>query len=511
AVRSLSFFERAPEMFSWIDGPDGLNNYPTRYGVRVLKNGVEVYRAEDIPTTADWTLVEFSFDGFPEFIISDEATFRFELLPYCLIGNDASVTAWDLDEINVVASCASPGSVQRNIFGAVRTTDGEVMPFVEVRQMAPGQPARFDTTDLAGHYAFEDVGPDSISTLTAHQNGDVLNGVSTLDLIRIQQHLLGLRPFDSPYDMIAADVNRSHSVSTSDLLVLRRVLLGVQSGFTNNTSWRFGDAAQELSLGNPWSWREEIVVAEDDALVDFTGIKVGDVTGDATPDFRESAESRSPGTISLLLEQKVQDGHIAYVIRSKELVTLTGLQAIICFGEQILDVQDGFFEMKDRYAVSADGQTLRIVWSDVHGVDLQPGSLLFTIVTSGSAPTAPPRLDARSAIVPEAYSAEGLPVRLTVDHGPPGIGTDPNLTVHPNPMYREAGCSVTFTVTDPSVVSLDLYDIAGHRVFSANGRYPAGRHVITLGPADLPDDQGILICRVQSSSWSRTIPLILLH
>jgi hypothetical protein len=42
AVTGLSFYERAPEMYDWISGPSGPNNYPTMYGVRVLKDGVEI-------------------------------------------------------------------------------------------------------------------------------------------------------------------------------------------------------------------------------------------------------------------------------------------------------------------------------------------------------------------------------------------------------------------------------------------------------------------------------------
>jgi len=41
---SISFFSKAPEEFSTFLGESGPNNYPTRFGLRVLKNDIEIYR-----------------------------------------------------------------------------------------------------------------------------------------------------------------------------------------------------------------------------------------------------------------------------------------------------------------------------------------------------------------------------------------------------------------------------------------------------------------------------------
>ncbi|MBL0102221.1 MAG: hypothetical protein IPP49_21100 [Saprospiraceae bacterium] len=35
--------------------------------------------------------------------------------------------------------------------------------------------------------------------ITASKGGDYLNGVSTLDLVLIQRHILGIQTLDSPY------------------------------------------------------------------------------------------------------------------------------------------------------------------------------------------------------------------------------------------------------------------------------------------------------------------------
>ncbi len=106
-LSNLSFHEQAPANYNWIDGPSGPNNYPTLYGVRVLKDGVEVWRSAGNTTTNDWTLESFSFLNEPAFTVSEPAVFTFEFIGYCLVGNGALVNAWDVDEIKIESSCGT--------------------------------------------------------------------------------------------------------------------------------------------------------------------------------------------------------------------------------------------------------------------------------------------------------------------------------------------------------------------------------------------------------------------
>ncbi len=104
-LSSLNFYEQAPTMYNWIDGPSGPNNYPTLYGVRVLRDGTEVWRSADNATTNDWTLESFSFINEPAFTVTEPAVFTFELVGYCMVGNGALVNAWDIDELTIESTC----------------------------------------------------------------------------------------------------------------------------------------------------------------------------------------------------------------------------------------------------------------------------------------------------------------------------------------------------------------------------------------------------------------------
>ena len=138
-LTGFSFFEKGPLTYDWISGDSGPNNYPTLYGLRILKNGTEIFRQEDIPTHTSWTEAIYDFLDDDDFIIEDPATFRFELLPYCLVGNGEEVAAWDIDEIYVTASCAPFEGLQQIISGVILTPGEKTINDVEVRLVAAHQ------------------------------------------------------------------------------------------------------------------------------------------------------------------------------------------------------------------------------------------------------------------------------------------------------------------------------------------------------------------------------------
>lgn len=104
-VSEIRFFENAPETFNWINGPSGPNNYPTKYGIRVLVDGEVLYEVSDIDTENEWNEEVHDFTGISGFTITEATTFNVELLPYCPIGIVADVAAWDVDAITFTAGC----------------------------------------------------------------------------------------------------------------------------------------------------------------------------------------------------------------------------------------------------------------------------------------------------------------------------------------------------------------------------------------------------------------------
>ena len=285
-LTGLDFFEKAPESYDWIDGPSGPNNYPTKYGLRVLKDGNEIYRNEEINTHTTWTLQSFDFLHDTAFRITQPTLFSFELLPYCPVGNGASISAWDIDEIRLYGGCGLLKSTNAGLSGLVMTKTGQGIPDVEMQLAAEntfGHPI-MTLTNASGQYSFPPMESDHAYYLKGYKNDDVLNGVSALDLVIIQKHLLGVTPFNSLHQYIAADINHDGRVSAFDLVQLQKLLLGLITAFPSNTSWRFGYLPQDMD-GQDLSSFKEIYEFETlnpgNTLIDFTGIKIGDLNGDA--------------------------------------------------------------------------------------------------------------------------------------------------------------------------------------------------------------------------------------
>ncbi len=112
SIATFQFWETGPQQYSWIDGASGTNNYPTKYGIRVLKNGIEIFRSENNQTSRNWTLQTFDFSNNPAFQVTSITTFTFELFPYDLVGNGSPVAAWELDDITILGCCGASNTSQ---------------------------------------------------------------------------------------------------------------------------------------------------------------------------------------------------------------------------------------------------------------------------------------------------------------------------------------------------------------------------------------------------------------
>jgi hypothetical protein len=175
--------------------------------------------------------------------------------------------------------------LQASVAGVIATEEDEAIKGVTV-EVSGNTSWQTQTTAIDGVYAFIINDPETSATITPTKDDDLLNGVTTFDLVLIAKHILGVQPLDSPYKLIAADANGSGTISTLDLIFLRKAILGVNDYFPNNSSWRFIPADYDFpDEENPWleAFPETIDfnTSEGPILLDFTGIKIGDVNGSA--------------------------------------------------------------------------------------------------------------------------------------------------------------------------------------------------------------------------------------
>lgn len=76
---------------------------------------------------------------------------------------------------------------------------------------------------------------DPLKVHYQHTRCEWIRGVTSADLLFISRHILGVQPFTNGYQMIAADVNKSGSITTFDIHELRKLILGI---YNDNFPWQ---------------------------------------------------------------------------------------------------------------------------------------------------------------------------------------------------------------------------------------------------------------------------------
>lgn len=508
-ITGLQFYSQAPATYNWISGSSGVNNYPTRFGLRVLKNGTEIYRLENIATTQVWTLETFDFSDDKDFIIDGPATFTFELLPYCLIGNGSDVAAWDMDEISILASCVSPGALNPLVAGVVRTPAGLPVPGVGIRLTTnPGfSGAASQTTNSHGAYQFESVPRKKEYYLKGDKDGDDLNGVSTLDLIHMQRHLLGMVPFTEPWQYIAADANRSNSVSALDLVELRKLILGIYSELPRNASWRIFDAQATQDISQPWLMEDKVHIeylTEDQPHTDFTGIKIGDLNGDVELDASPALiTNREQLQLRLAMEDSYlkPDEILRISLYARDEFNIRGLQlALAGNGLEIIGLEKGLLPIDETHYVIANGE-LRMSWSRETTVRTSHHEPLFSLyVRSHREGAIESMIRLREMFIrPEAYVGEFNDVAQVYLNFIPGDQKGSRLSefrILPNPVEKEA----ILEIESPSrqVIQLRFFDVSGKLLRQISREVGAGLNRIQLTTDEMGVSNGMVICQLTS-------------
>ncbi|MCB0660412.1 MAG: immunoglobulin domain-containing protein, partial [Saprospiraceae bacterium] len=114
-LSKLTFYEQSP--FNWIttNGSTGINNYNTKYLIRVYKNDILIFEENERTTERSWNLETFDFSSIEEFNIYEPSTFRFELRGYCVVENNGVMNGWELNDIRVYGGCCINNNVENPI------------------------------------------------------------------------------------------------------------------------------------------------------------------------------------------------------------------------------------------------------------------------------------------------------------------------------------------------------------------------------------------------------------
>ncbi|TAK34011.1 MAG: hypothetical protein EPO28_16640, partial [Saprospiraceae bacterium] len=145
-------------------------------------------------------------------------------------------------------------------------------------------------------------------TITPSKDDNDWCGVSTFDLVIIRRHILGVEFFTSNYQSVAADANHDNRVTTSDLVELQKLILFIyENGLPANTSWRFVDKSEGVTMLSTYEFDnlvENIITGVPEDAADFVAVKIGDLNLSCTvcPNFNGedlSDRTRPSGQVSI--------------------------------------------------------------------------------------------------------------------------------------------------------------------------------------------------------------------
>ena len=176
-------------------------------------------------------------------------------------------------------ACIDSNVPSAAVAGQIQTPEGTMIPDVLIQANLNRQ----TLSDEIGSYAFANLPMARDYRLSADKKGDDVSGVTSIDLVLIQRHLLGNEEITDPYKLIAADVNMDDRVSSLDVVEIRRLILNQSQEFSSGRSWVFVDDDYHFdNPSNPWPFTEGVFITDlsrDLMSEDMIGIKLGDVNG----------------------------------------------------------------------------------------------------------------------------------------------------------------------------------------------------------------------------------------
>jgi alpha-amylase len=376
----------------------------------------------------------------------------------------------------------------------------------------------FTPTLADGEYSFTGFTGSNFIVKPQKTSG-MFNGVNVGDATAIQAHLTGPPYVTDFFRLVAADVNKSNTISTLDATIIKQALLGnpTANNILNNTkSWRFisssfayPDPAGPFNL--PAGMPETRSVTGQSTGQDFFGIKVGDFLETANP-------ALSPMQMEPLVwrtaDRKLQAGEplevtftasnfediAAYqfaldfdpgALEFQSLEVLTDLIPLTLEGNfGLFNIEAGelraLFSMLPGQALPAEHPVFRLNFTV-----LESGQLLSEVLQIGQ--DAIPALAFNTALDETVVELEFFQETTSVSVTPAGERRVVLLQNRPNPFDRET--TIGFILPEACEAQLRVFDLNGREWWKTVKQYGAGyqEEIVRLEQAGTA---GLLFCEL---------------
>ncbi|MFM9951313.1 MAG: T9SS type A sorting domain-containing protein [Saprospiraceae bacterium] len=415
------------------------------------------------------------------------------------------LTLWASDDAGNLSSCTVEFVIDApnntcvptwRIQGNIRTEAGAGIGQAQVSLNGPYNDSLI--TQSNGVYAFTDVPSGMGYKVEPGKNIAHPNGISTVDVILISRHITFTQLLNSPYKAIAADANRSGNVSTLDIILLRKIILSIDTAFSNNTSWRF--VPEDFAFTDPnnpfgQNFPESVLIQElsSDTTINFVGIKIGDVNNNANPAAFQNIEPRSSESLRFsAANAQLEPGEVYTLQLEGARSDALGFQCLLRFDADLLE----FLEIAPTASMNdanfgtseAEQGRIRVSWNQLSPGTAPTAALQFRAKASTNWQSALRILP--EGLNPESYFLNGQgevavgSVALDFEEKQAPEASLTLLGCTPNP-FNSAG-DIRFRTGGEAGVSLKVFDVAGRLVTQQQAVYPEGLHHFRIENQDLP-------------------------
>ncbi|HNJ17158.1 MAG TPA: T9SS type A sorting domain-containing protein [Saprospiraceae bacterium] len=432
---------------------------------------------------------------------------------------------WDYCNTTILISdndnVCGPGGFAA-VAGTVETETGKMVSGVNLIAVTGGSN---QTTSNNGQFSFT-LPTGQSYTIVPEKNVNPLNGVNTLDLVYMTNHILGKKALTSGYKKIAADINKDKKITTGDLVQLRQLILHITNEFPANTSWRFVEKSYSFTTGNEQAENfPEVKVINNLASgvnANFIGVKVGDVTNDANPtNATASSEVRNGGTLTFgVADQNLVAGQEYKVnFTAKDFTNILGYQYTIGYDVDALE----FVGLEGKAAdISADNFGLTNLergkittsWNGKSATTLSADETMFTVTfkatKSGKLSKA---INVNSSLTPAvAFNSneETMDVALEFNsnNGTVAASNFELLQNNPNP-FKES-TTISFILPAAGKATLSIYTVDGKVVKTIQGDFAQGMNNVVINRSEI-SAAGVLYYQLDTDTDSAVRKMIIIE
>ncbi|MEY3421149.1 MAG: hypothetical protein RIR48_1438, partial [Bacteroidota bacterium] len=425
--------------------------------------------------------------------------------------------------LTIQKNTACAGSSSPRIAGDVSTDRNQMIKDVQVTlQHLESQETASVMTDQSGRFEFGSMKEGQGYKILPGKNDDHLNGVSTLDLVIMQRHILDIEKLNSSYKYIAADVNKDNRITAGDLIELRKLILGIYSSLPNNTSWRFFDkSAPAPDINNLLNVKEYITIQNVNSAYlnnHFLGVKTGDLNGSAVVNVNGNiTENRNKALTFNIDEREFMPGQKVRVdFTSENFTNISGAQWTLNFDAASLELSDivsGVLSLgaDNVNTLSANKGKISFSWNDFKGLTVGENKVLFSIEFRATANNTIYNTVSMSSDITkaEAYTTDLGEAKMNLNIRTPKTGDKIFSLEQNNPNPFTTNTTISFNLPEAGPATLIIYDITGKVLKSFTKEYEKGRNDVIINSEEI-NAQGVMFYELESKGIKVTKKMIYL-